>query len=110
MTFTEEYVRGLADRHGWGWLPMDQVTLTFAVEDDDGWHVDDPTVFLLPAGMGAATARAWITGQVLRGLDGCTVEALVHTINAACPELNRDGRHYGVAERFAAEGAAAVSS
>lgn len=94
MTFTEEYVRGLADRHGWGWLPMDQVTLRFGSEQ---------TVFLLPLGTGATTAQAWVDGQVSRGLDDeerAGVSALVHTVNAACPELTRDGRYYGDGELF----------
>lgn len=98
MTFTEEYVRGLVDRHGWGWLPMDQVTLTFVGED-----AVERTVLLLPLGAGAATASAWVAGQMSRGLSDYEREgvwALVNTVNAACPEMNSDGRYYGEGEMF----------
>lgn len=94
--FTEEYVRRLADQHGWGWLPMDEVTLTFN---------GDQTRLLMPPGTGAALARQWLAGQrARRDADpaGCPggVSAMVHRVNAECPELTRDGRFFGVGEMF----------
>lgn len=91
MGFTQEYVQGLAAKNGWGWLPMDQVTLAFGTDRD---------VLLMPLGFGAEVARLWLEGQRARydqdptGWPG-NVWAMVHTVNAACPEMNQDGRYFG---------------